>query len=193
MKVMLGVPTAPSGRRAPAQGRTRASGVAAIGNWVTAQRGLRETMSAERRTRLESLSFWEWDPFEAAWESSFAALVRFYEEHGAVPVRANVELGLWVQTQRTLSKSGRLHPERRARLDAIPYWSWDPHGSWWESKYAALVAYHAEHGRMPSARGDSANLVKWVNRQRQGHMTMSEERRRLLDTLEFWQWAEERD
>ena len=199
------VPTAPSSsrRRAPAQGRTRATGVAAIGNWVTTQRGLRETMSAERRARLESLGFWEWDPFEAAWESNYAALVRFYEEHGTVPwSKSKVEgtsaavaaLGTWVEHQRAQGRRGALDAERRARLDALPYWSWDHRRvSWWESNYAALVAYHAEHRRMPSGRGDNPNLAHWVQTQRARRAVMSEERRNRLDALEFWWWTEERD
>jgi hypothetical protein len=65
--------------------------------------------------------------------------------------------------------------------------------SWWETKYAALVAYHAEHGRMPSSRGDSAGLACWVTTQRVRRAVMREERRHRLGELGFWRWSESAD
>ena len=44
----------------------------------------RDTMSAERRQRLDAIGF-VWDPLEGAWEEGFAALTKVQSPRGSLP------------------------------------------------------------------------------------------------------------
>ena len=69
-------------------------------------------------------------PKADAWEEGFQQLAAFvaHEGHARVPQTrrdGDVALAVWVQRQRYANKKGRLSPERQARLEALPGWSWD--------------------------------------------------------------------
>ena len=53
-----------------------------LGQWVTAQRSTRTTMSAERKSRLEALPGWTWDVLESQWEEGFARLEAYLSDKG---------------------------------------------------------------------------------------------------------------
>jgi len=84
---------------------------------------------SRRAARLESLPDWAWDPLDATWEAAFSALERFVarEHHARVPVlhvEEGSRLGRWINVQRNAYGSGRMAPERAARLEALPGWVW---------------------------------------------------------------------
>ena len=88
-------------------------------------------LDATRHARLDALPGWVWDTREASWEEHFAALQRFVEREGHARVpRAQQEgdykLGGWVNNQRQTYRRGELDEARRARLDALPGWEWNP-------------------------------------------------------------------
>jgi hypothetical protein len=103
-----------------------------LGRWVGAQRRIHRAgrLSDERIAALEALTGWSWSPRrESAWEDGFLLLERFAvrERHSRVPgrhVEGGYPLGVWVSTQRAFYSSGRLSPERAARLEDVPGWSW---------------------------------------------------------------------
>ena len=76
-----------------------------LGHWVSAQRAIRESMSAERKQRLDQIGF-VWDPLESAWEEGFAALTNFKARGGGTRgvfqsyVEGTVNLGSWTGRQR---------------------------------------------------------------------------------------------
>jgi len=100
-----------------------------LGQWVTAQRSTRTTMSAERKSRLEALPGWTWDVLESQWEEGFARLEAYLSDKGDCLVPAThvtsdgSKLGTWVNKQRT--KRTTMPAERRGRLEALPGWTWD--------------------------------------------------------------------
>jgi Helicase associated domain len=103
-----------------------------LGHWVGTQRAFlkRGRLGESRRTRLESLPGWLWDPFEADWKEGFAVLNRFVERegHARVPLSHREDgyrLGGWVGEQRTLGRQGRLAKDRARRLEALPGWVWE--------------------------------------------------------------------
>jgi Helicase associated domain len=100
-----------------------------LGIWVGTQRIQQKkgALSADRKIRLDEIGF-IWDALDSAWETKFAELKRYRDEHGDCNVpavwRENPQLGSWVHTQRTVNKAGRLSTARKAHLDALGFvWS----------------------------------------------------------------------
>ena len=77
-----------------------------LGQWVQVQRFTQETMSSDRRQRLDALGF-VWDALTAQWEEGFRFLGLYRQREGDCRVPQNhredgYRLGGWVQKQRTL-------------------------------------------------------------------------------------------
>ncbi len=122
------------GHANPVKGTTTATGLL-LGNWVSNQRstyarGAMVGGHAERIARLEALPGWVWNVHDALWEQGLAELVTFCEQTGsAAPTRSVItstgyRLGQWVQGQRRRYRLGGLRPDRAARLEALPGWTW---------------------------------------------------------------------
>ena len=99
-----------------------------LGIWVTGQRKAKDTMSPDRRQRLEALPGWSWNRFSDKWEEGFSHLKRFSDREGHCRVTRFYEteegypLGHWVSGQRTAKDT--MIPDRRQRLEALPGWVW---------------------------------------------------------------------
>ena len=140
-----------------------------LGSWVGTQRQTKDTMSAERRQRLNDIGF-VWDVLDAQWEEAFAALMQFKarEGHCNVPERyreGNFPLGSWVNRQRLNTK---MSDERKQRLNEIGF-IWEPHEARWEEGLASLMAFKAResHTRVPTSHLEGTfNLGIWVANQR---------------------------
>ncbi|MEK6251845.1 MAG: Helicase associated domain protein [Actinomycetota bacterium] len=171
-----------------------------LGSWATSQRSLgrRGRLEPERRTRLEGLDGWAWDLREAAWEEGFAHLERFVERegHSRVPQQWSEDgyrLGTWVSNQRT--RSHRLNPERRTRLEHLVDWTWDPREAAWNEGYARLLRFAERegHGRVPSAYrdDDGYQLGAWVSTQRRFRKRgwVSKEHAGRLEAVPGWVWS----
>ncbi len=105
-----------------------------LGPWVASQRILYASarLSAERVARLEEIAF-SWDgeealnaEWDADWDANFTQLMQWQEQHGTFRLSARRELFLyrWAETQRVLHRTGKLRPEREARLEAVGF-PWD--------------------------------------------------------------------
>ena len=161
-----------------------------LGVWVNGQRRDRETMSPERRARLDALGF-VWDPFAADWEEGFSYLQRFHQREGhcRVPHRYCEEgysLGGWAGTQRQCRNT--LSPERRQHLDALGF-VWDPLAADWEEGFSYLQRFYQREGhcRVPvTHREEGYQLGQWVSHRRLDvRGTMSREQRQRLEALKF--------
>ncbi len=134
----------------------------------------------------------------AAWEFYFGLLESFVEResHASVPAQLRVDgyrLGSWVTTQRTLFRRGTLEPERRARLQAVPGWTWTPQDDAWDEGFAKLESFVKRngHGRVPQQwREDDYRLGEWVINQRAQFQrgTLDPERRAQLEAVPGWTW-----
>jgi hypothetical protein len=97
--------------------------------WVGNQRRLqkRGKLGEARINQMDEIGF-TWDPYEAAWEEMFAALVEYKSTHAdcKVPYNwpENPKLGKWVNKQRTTRNQQRLSVDRIRRLDELGFeWS----------------------------------------------------------------------
>jgi Helicase associated domain len=104
--------------------------------------------------------------------------MRFVEREGHARVphghrEDGYPLGQWIEVQRQLhrgSRQGRLEPARRARLEALPRWTWNPRGTRWEDGFVHLERFVERdgHARVPPAYRDEDGfrLGSWVDAQR---------------------------
>ena len=164
------------GRRPPVEGP--------LGAWATRQRAKRETMSPERKAKLEALPWWRWRC--PTWNERLAELEAYHAQHGRLPLcgaRADA-LGCWVSDQR--AKRETMTPDRKAKLEALSWWKWTGYVEW-DARLERLVAYHAAYGLLPPIEDP---LGKWASRQRAKRETMTLERKAKLDALSWWRWAD---
>ena len=178
-------------------GRYRTTEDYPLGQWVGVQRSTKDSISADRRRRLETLKGWVWDANAAAWEEGFAQLTAYVQAEGSarVPGRYRTaegyRLGGWVIEQR--STKDALSADRRQRLEAVKGWMWNTLAAAWEEGFAVLAAYvEAEgHALIPAKyrTAEGYRLGGWVTTQRTKKDAMPAERRRRLEALDGWVWV----
>jgi len=167
-----------------------------LGRWVAAQRSARPSIPQARRDRLEALPGWGWNKVDEAWEVAFRQLLAYVSATGdcVVPLRKMLpngfRLGGWVQRQRRVQAS--LSEARKAKLEKLPGWSWDPHDQAWGEGFRRLLAYVTEFGDCRSLRSyicaDGFRLGVWVHSQRAAESKMSPDRKARLGALPGWTW-----
>jgi uncharacterized protein (UPF0303 family) len=172
--------------------RKHREGAYNLGTWVVNQRNRRDTLSDQRRQRLDAIGF-DWTLLPLArdsWENGFAALKQFQsrEGHCRVPTgheEGSFKLGGWVRRQRNKRKT--MSTACRRQLDAIKF-DWDPNEHAWENGFAALKQFKAreKHCRVPRGHQEGAfNLGTWVINQRNRRGALSVQRRQRLDAIGF--------
>lgn len=171
-----------------------------IDAWSKQQRAKfhRGELPQDRVARLEAISGWSWSPQADAWERGYAALESYVNATGSARVRRDeirvgVPLGVWVGEQRQRYTRGALPDVRRARLEALLGWTWDPHRESWDCHFAALTRFVDREGnaRVPTDHvEDGLPLGSWVIRHRQDHKagTVPTDRAVRLEALPGWTW-----
>ena len=129
-----------------------------LGLWVANRRkGYKDGhLAASSIAALEAVPEWSWSLEGDAWEKGYERLRGFIDTHGHSRVhkdyrdRYGYKLGSWVSNQRHNYATGRLAPERVARLDATDGWLWATSGPRrrppWEQSYNKLRRYVEAHG-----------------------------------------------
>jgi hypothetical protein len=93
-----------------------------LGLWMTNQRHRPNSLSPDRKARLDALGF-DWEPHARKWEEGFEHLQAYVKEYGHARVphqyksRDGYKLGKWLDNQRHRPNS--VPPDRKARLDAL--------------------------------------------------------------------------
>jgi superfamily II DNA or RNA helicase len=172
-----------------------------LGQWVSHHRVLyqRGQLSQDRVQLLEAVPGWAWNVNDALWEEGYRRVLAFAKEHGdsRVPVdyiEQDYSLGQWARVQRVSYKDGQLEPQRIARLEALPGWTWDPYTTKWDQGFDALVKYVAREGnarvRVDHVEGNF-RLGNWTQNQRGFYRRkkLSPERIERLEALPGWAWT----
>ena len=116
------------------------------------------------------------DTLEASWDVMYGHAKSYYEQNGSlnVPKRYKTpdgySLGTWIMTQRRVRSgqiSGHLSEDRIRKLDGIGMIWQSISDMNWEKNYAALKAYHAEHGNIDIKAGYETDsgiaLGSWIS------------------------------
>lgn len=170
-----------------------------LGTWVRNQRlaGRKGKMSEERKLKLNDIGFiWittSRDRNTATWEEMFLRLVEYKKKHGSanVPFRyhEDVQLGTWVNYQRTVHRLKGLSVAKIKKLNSIDF-EWNPytkHAATWEAMFWRLVAYKKcfGHTSVPFRYKPDPQLGYWLTNQRTSYRKnkLSPERKYLLEAL----------
>jgi hypothetical protein len=166
-----------------------------LGQWVSDQRKNRSnnSLSCERISRLDSIGFsWVVRSLDSLWELGYAALVSFKEResHCNVPhghIENTVKLGLWVSTQRTRLRKGRMLESELRLLNSIGF-VWDPAESNWLDAYRCLADFVRREGhfRVPQLHNEGGIILgMWIKYQlkKMKEGKLSEDKVNLLRNL----------
>jgi len=167
---------------------------AALGHWVTRQRGRSQhpgcegtPLSPRQKQLLNQLGF-DWAPIDSRWQTRLAELKAYQRRHGVgkLPSRqAKPVLAAWLAAQR---KRGAMPPAQRKQLEALGL-EWHPVSRHWQRRYGELRAFQQQFGSCSVPQGWQPNpaLGNWVARQRRRRQrgTLAPDQRRLLDELGF--------
>jgi hypothetical protein len=162
--------------------------------WVSAQRVMRRrrTLSKEKISALNKLGF-QWEPHSSKWEKQYQELINFKKTHGHCDVPhsypEDLYLGVWVTTQRSKRKSGRLKSDRVKKLNKLGFrWEYEKEDLF-KTKFNELVKFKTTHGHcnVPISYTKNKSLAKWVSKRRARKDSLSKENISLLDSLGF-QW-----
>jgi hypothetical protein len=165
-----------------------------LGIWVFRQRTnfKNKGLSVERTKRLESIRVVLKRTEYRSWDEHFQCLVAYKKEYNSTTVPRtykvnDVNLGSWVNSQRTKFKNKELSLDRMGRLKSIKFVSNinDP----WVEMYQRLVAYKIQHKstNVPYIYKKDPKLGAWVSKQRNFYKNneLSEERFNHLESVGF--------
>lgn len=173
-----------------------------LGKWVGAKRAQygRGRMAADRVAVLETLPGWTWDAVADEWEVGYQRLVEFHNREGHVNVPAHYwdedgfPLGSWIRSHRRPGGRRTMTEDQRARLAAVPGWTFmPPTEAAWEASFVALQAFAEREGhcRLPTDhREDGINIDSWAMRQRTvfHRGRLKTDRVQRLEAVTGWSW-----
>lgn len=172
-----------------------------LGAWIQRQRLVykQKKMLPERQRRLESIGMvWAAD----TWESRFALVKNYYEEHGTLSIPQNlivngVWIGKWIVMQKRAMSLGKLTPEQVDMLSVLPMEEVGVKKDPWYDLYEDAKAYQKEYGTLNGVpalyTGKSGRrLSNWIFTQRRKYRIgeLSEEQIQMLNDIRF-EWEAE--
>jgi hypothetical protein len=109
-----------------------------------------------------------------------------------------LNIDAWSKQQRARYIAGNLDPDRAARLEELPGWSWRPQEDAWEIGFAALLSHLNAGGDNAGPEGatpDGYPLRAWIaeQRARASEGTLEPRRRHRLETVPGWIWSVHED
>jgi superfamily II DNA or RNA helicase len=165
-----------------------------LGSWVNTQRQQKDNIPPDRRTLLEDLPGWTWNPIQDSFDANLRLLTEYgrREGHTQVP-QSHTEhgrpLGKWVNKQR--STRARLDPSQRAQLEALPGWTWTARGDALDDALAALRSYAASLGHTQISLSYEENGFKlgtWAAGIRRRRYELADNVRLQVEAVPNWTW-----
>lgn len=172
--------------------------------WCGTQRKPTSTLSQERRSKLESIEGWSWDPLETLWDENLKKAIEMHarnQDSGTVYIPSSEDKSLdeWLRRQRTLLKKNSLSPERLLKIQPLlPLLVAEPIKAQWTIYYEALLAYSEKNGHI-NVPGDyvqdGLDLSKWIMRQRTRYKnkTIKTDEISSLEKIPGWSWDPSRE
>jgi len=131
-----------------------------------------------------------------SWEFWFGLLESYVEEFrtSLVPddckTANGYKLGKWVGNQRT--RRDGLDSEKKARLEALPGWTWNVLKDQWEDGFKHLLEHVQQKGtarvKRPYVSLDGYDLAQWVTSQRSRPERLTDANVARLEALPGWAW-----
>ena len=190
--------------RLPHFGELDANGVN-IGYWVQKQRDKHNAgqLAADRVAALRGVPGWTWKYFEKHDAAVWVGAVRAFEQaNGHLPKHrdswGDLNIGFWINTQRTAYHKGLLPAELVASLEAVPGWVWKKrnrrsHHIPYKAGLAHLNRFVQVHRRLPSSSQignvpDVMHLGVWVNncRKRKKEGNLAPDQIAALEQVPGW-------
>lgn len=119
---------------------------------------------------MAAIPGWSWAPSTDTFNAKISLLQEYLSEHqwSIADIRQRDQwgehrIGAWINAWRT--RRDQLTPEQQLGLEAIPGWTWNRHSDAWETNFASLAAFAAEHGhirpRLDAANDEERVLARW--------------------------------
>jgi hypothetical protein len=140
-----------------------------LGKWVSHQRHLKSSLSANKICKLNSIDF-VWDALEDKWVRGFNALESFYlrEHHLDVPknfVEDGLNISNFIVVQKRKRNKNTLSADQIRLLDKINF-PWSPIQEKWTAAIKALIKFRDREGHsdVPTFHiEDDFHLGEWVS------------------------------
>jgi len=168
-----------------------------IGKWLSTQKTAykKGNLSEERINLLNDITE-EWNKDQnSVWNATCNLMKEFYIKNERLPKRTdeyqNVNIGKWLNWQKTAYKKGTLSEERINLLnDITEEWNKDQN-SVWNATCNLLKEFYIENDRLPKRTDEyqNVNIGSWLDKQKMAYKkgNLSEERINLLnDITEEW-------
>jgi superfamily II DNA or RNA helicase len=167
-----------------------------IGQWIGSQRRGREHLSASRKTQLESLKGWTWDPKEDLWRQNYDIVAEIAQRDGMQSISRSAEveslkIGQWVGSQRRNKEN--MSEERKRALESIPGWTWSVLDEKRAKAIMALKDFFESNGHLqvpPTLKIEGIDIYQYVARLRRMKQKLSQPERDELEDIPGWSWSD---
>ncbi len=164
--------------------------------WTSSQRGKRSSLTQAKTEALDQIAGWTWDAFDAAWWANYELLDEVTQQLGTSKISAkfiykDAKLGQWVSWTRKKYSNSELTPDQVHALNQLPGWTWDVLESAWNEIFAAVAEISQVRDLFTVEKREVYKDLKvgqWIGVQRRNRETMSEDRKKLLESLRGWHW-----
>ncbi len=144
------------------------------------------------------------DVLSSGWEQMFELAKSYYNEYGDLNIRAvdfyeGYPLGTWLQTQRSLYRTGELGEERQEKLESIGICWTKEFDRRFEIYFAEAKKYYDEHGDLlvpgQYVTENGIELGKWIYGMRESkrfdrESKLTDEQRELLESIGMdWEYS----
>ncbi|MDA9818809.1 DEAD/DEAH box helicase family protein [Methylophilaceae bacterium] len=169
-----------------------------VGQWVSSQRSIKDSLSKERIAKLENLPGWTWDKNEAQWQLFVDELLQFTNKHGYARPDMNYiapsgyPLGKRVRTLRQPKDE-----DKKIFFENLPGWTWKLKEFYWRSNYEYVLNFSIKEGHLKIPKQirigpEKLNPLQWMElcrkNKRDGEKFFTKKKIKLCEKIPGWFW-----